>query len=116
MLRSLVGSEMCIRDRVKAELEVTINTLRTQLIGYGISCRLDDSGAGIGKKYARVDELGIPFCVTCDFEGDGKVTLRERDSATQIRVPVDEVSETVAALCRFVNPLSWDDVKAKYSN
>eukprot|EP00658_Telonema_sp_P-2_P009030 TRINITY_DN13415_c0_g1_i1.p1 TRINITY_DN13415_c0_g1~~TRINITY_DN13415_c0_g1_i1.p1 ORF type:complete len:553 (-),score=184.14 TRINITY_DN13415_c0_g1_i1:206-1864(-) len=101
---------------VKAELEVTINTLRTQLIGYGISCRLDDSGAGIGKKYARVDELGIPFCVTCDFEGDGKVTLRERDSATQIRVPVDEVSETVAALCRFVNPLSWDDVKAKYSN
>lgn len=100
---------------VKAELEETINSLRQQLVGFGISCRLDDSGAGIGKKYARVDELGIPFCVTCDFEGDGKVTLRERDTATQVRVPVGEVAETVAALCRFVNPIQWEEVKAKYS-
>ncbi|MDX1650208.1 MAG: glycine--tRNA ligase, partial [Myxococcota bacterium] len=50
----------------------------------------DESG-NIGRRYRRQDEVGTPFCVTWDFdsEGDGRVTVRERDSMRQERVPVD---------------------------
>lgn len=99
---------------VKDELEPLMQQLRDELIALGISNRTDDSGAAIGKKYARVDELGIPFCITLDFVGDGCVTLRERDSAKQVRVPVAEVADVVAKLCRTVNPLDWASVEAKY--
>ena len=55
----------------------------------------DDAGS-IGKRYRRQDEVGTPFCVTVDFEtvGDEKtpadncVTIRERDTMTQVRVPI----------------------------
>ncbi|MBS7369447.1 MAG: glycine--tRNA ligase [Oscillospiraceae bacterium] len=52
----------------------------------------DDAGA-IGKRYRRQDEIGTPFCVTYDFdtENDGCVTIRERDSMQQVRVPISEV-------------------------
>ncbi|CAN0297601.1 unnamed protein product, partial [Ectocarpus fasciculatus] len=53
----------------------------------------DVSGA-IGRRYRRMDEAGTPFCVTVDFEtleGDGTVTVRERDSTEQTRVPADEL-------------------------
>jgi glycyl-tRNA synthetase len=47
----------------------------------------DDAGS-IGKRYARMDEIGTPFCITVDHETlDGRgVTLRERDSQKQVRV------------------------------
>jgi len=50
----------------------------------------DDSGS-IGKRYRRQDEIGTPFCVTYDFESetDGCVTVRDRDSMAQERIPVD---------------------------
>ena len=50
----------------------------------------DDSGS-IGKRYRRQDEIGTPFCVTYDFgsENDGSVTVRDRDSMTQERIPID---------------------------
>ncbi|KAI8066512.1 glycyl-tRNA synthetase [Gongronella butleri] len=53
----------------------------------GISTRTDDSKASIGRRYARNDELGIPYAITIDFQTveDGTVTLRERDSTEQIR-------------------------------
>ena len=52
----------------------------------------DDAGA-IGKRYRREDEIGTPFCVTYDFdsETDKCVTVRERDSMQQVRIPIDEV-------------------------
>lgn len=99
---------------VKPELEPVMESLRDQLIVAGISTRTDDSGAAIGKKYARVDELGVPFCVTLDFVGDGAVTLRERDTAKQVRIPLDEVVGVIVTLCRSVNPTKWADVEAKY--
>ena len=48
----------------------------------------DDSGA-IGRRYRRQDEIGTPFCVTVDFDSleDGAVTVRERDTMQQVRVP-----------------------------
>ena len=42
-------------------------TLAKKMRGFGISCRIDDSGASIGKRYSRNDELGTPFGVTIDF-------------------------------------------------
>ena len=52
----------------------------------------DDAGA-IGKRYRRQDEIGTPFCITYDFdtETDGCVTVRERDSMQQVRIPLTEV-------------------------
>eukprot|EP00581_Thalassiosira_minuscula_P008648 CAMPEP_0183708658 /NCGR_PEP_ID=MMETSP0737-20130205/4887_1 /TAXON_ID=385413 /ORGANISM="Thalassiosira miniscula, Strain CCMP1093" /LENGTH=576 /DNA_ID=CAMNT_0025936553 /DNA_START=92 /DNA_END=1822 /DNA_ORIENTATION=- len=53
----------------------------------------DQTGA-IGRRYRRADEVGVPFCVTVDFEtieDDGAVTVRDRDSTEQVRIPMDEV-------------------------
>ena len=56
----------------------------------------DDAGA-IGKRYRRQDEIGTPFCITYDFdtETDGCVTVRERDSMQQVRIPLTEVKAYV---------------------
>jgi glycyl-tRNA synthetase len=53
----------------------------------------DEAGA-IGRRYRRHDEIGTPYCVTIDFESldDRAVTVRERDSMEQSRIPVDELS------------------------
>jgi glycyl-tRNA synthetase len=99
---------------VKPELMRTIADLRAELVLRGVSVRVDDSGVTIGKKYARVDELGIPFAITCDFEDDGAVTLRERDSASQVRVPKEEVAEVIVQLCSPHNPRKWESVVAQY--
>ena len=50
----------------------------------------DESGS-IGKRYRRQDEIGTPFCITYDFdsETDGCVTVRDRDSMEQVRVPIE---------------------------
>ena len=57
------------------------------------NCQWDASGA-IGRRYRRADEVGVPFCVTVDFETievDKGVTIRDRDTTEQIRIPLDEV-------------------------
>ena len=56
----------------------------------GISHSEDCSGAAVGRRYARADEIGVPFAVTVDYTTleDGTVTLRERDSMEQVRVKV----------------------------
>jgi glycyl-tRNA synthetase len=50
-----------------------------------------DEAGNIGRRYRRQDEVGTPFCITYDFESetDGKVTVRERDSMTQERIPIE---------------------------
>ncbi|MBO6302492.1 MAG: glycine--tRNA ligase [Ruminiclostridium sp.] len=56
----------------------------------------DDAGA-IGKRYRREDEIGTPFCITYDFdsETDKCVTVRERDSMQQVRIPIDDVRKYI---------------------
>ena len=56
----------------------------------GVSSKIDDSGQTIGKRYARTDECGIPFAITVDFDtlDDDAVTVRERDSMEQERIPL----------------------------
>ena len=56
------------------------------------NCEYDDRG-NIGKRYRRQDEIGTPFCVTYDFESeeDHAVTVRDRDSMEQVRIPIAEL-------------------------
>jgi glycyl-tRNA synthetase len=65
----------------------------------GLSVTYDDSGA-IGRRYRRQDEVGTPFCVTVDYDSleDGTVTVRDRDTTAQTRVPVDDLAATLTAL------------------
>jgi glycyl-tRNA synthetase len=58
-----------------------------------------DAKQSIGKRYARMDEIGTPFCVTIDGQTltDQTVTLRDRDTAAQERVALDRVRELVGA-------------------
>jgi len=62
----------------------------------GIFVEYDDSGS-IGRRYRRQDEIGTPYCVTIDYDTleDDTVTIRERDTMKQIRVPVAEVKEVL---------------------
>jgi glycyl-tRNA synthetase len=70
-----------------------------ELRAAGLEVTYDDSGA-IGRRYRRQDEVGTPFCVTVDYDTleDDTVTVRERDSTDQRRVPVDELADRLAAL------------------
>ncbi len=61
------------------------------------NCEYDDRGA-IGRRYRRQDEIGTPFCVTYDFdsEEDKSVTVRDRDSMEQVRIPISELKDYLA--------------------
>ncbi len=65
-------------------------------------CEFDDAGS-IGKRYRRQDEIGTPFCITFDFESeeDNSVTLRDRDTMEQIRLPMDEVIPYIESKLEF---------------
>ena len=66
-------------------------------LSFSFNCQYDDTGS-IGKLYRRQDAIGTPYCVTVDFESldDNTVTIRERDSLGQERVPIDKIEEIVA--------------------
>ena len=63
-----------------------------------LSIAWDDRG-NIGKRYLSQDEIGTPFCVTVDFQSleDEQVTIRERDTMNQIRIPISELRNTLQA-------------------
>ena len=75
--------------------------LRDELAGY-FNVEFDENGS-IGKRYRRQDEIGTPFCITYDFdsEQDGCVTVRDRDSMEQVRLPMGEVRTYIAERLRF---------------
>ncbi|MDD6807296.1 MAG: glycine--tRNA ligase [Oscillospiraceae bacterium] len=68
----------------------------------------DDAGS-IGKRYRREDEIGTPYCITVDFEtvgdentpADNAVTIRDRDTMEQVRVPIDQLVSYIEEKIRF---------------
>ena len=62
----------------------------------------DDAGS-IGKRYRREDEIGTPFCITYDFDSveDGCVTVRDRDTMEQVRMPIAEVEKYIESKLEF---------------
>ena len=66
-----------------------------------------DEKDSIGKRYRRQDAVGTPFCVTIDHEtlSEGTVTLRDRDSMEQVRVPIEKLPEIIGAKVNMSNLL-----------
>ena len=62
-----------------------------------------DEAGSIGKRYRREDEIGTPFCITYDFdsETDGCVTIRDRDTMEQVRLPISEVVDYINKKLEF---------------
>ena len=84
-------------DDLEAQADAIVEDLRAA----GLSVTYDDSG-NIGRRYRRQDEVGTPFCVTVDFETiedeETTVTVRERDTTEQKRLPVGDLAETLSAI------------------
>jgi glycyl-tRNA synthetase len=98
--------------RISAE---AIAPLAAALTAAGLANAVDDSGASVGRRYARADEVGTPFAVTFDHQtaADGAVTLRERDSTMQVRLPVAEVAAAVGDV--VAGRRSWAQVTAAFT-
>jgi len=79
-----------------------------------ITNKVDSSSGSIGKKYSRADEIGIPFGVTVDHEtlSQNTVTLRERDSCAQVRIPINDLLPVVKSIVE--RKLTWECVTRKY--
>jgi glycyl-tRNA synthetase len=101
------------------DIVATARALRDRLARHWTA--VYDDTAAIGRLYRRQDEVGTPYCVTVDVQtvgdpargegGDQCVTVRERDSMEQIRVPMAALEEVFTAL---VGPASWDEVAGRY--
>jgi glycyl-tRNA synthetase len=85
------------------------------LLDSDLSTRVDKSSAALGRRYARSDEIGVPFAVTVDFDTltDDTVTMRERDSMVQVRMPKSEVTTVIFAIVH--KKTTWEAVTKKYS-
>ncbi|KAL4734304.1 hypothetical protein BDV11DRAFT_209503 [Aspergillus similis] len=90
-----------------------VQELTTKLRRLGVSSRVDDSSASIGKRYARNDELGTPFGVTVDFQSvkDNTITLRDRDSTKQVRASQEEILQALKSLVEGEE--TWEDVRKR---
>lgn len=97
-----------------SEFTPIVTALSHKIRRAGISNRVDDSSATIGKRYSRNDELGTPFGITVDFQTvkDGSVTLRERDGKKQIRGSQEEVVEVVKGILEGTT--TWEDALGKF--
>ena len=82
----------------KKEIVDIAENIHNELKKY-FSCQLDLSGS-VGRRYARADETGIPFCITVDFDSlnDSSVTIRNRDTTKQKRIKISELKETLNRL------------------
>ncbi|WJX75100.1 glycine--tRNA ligase [Trifolium repens] len=80
------------------------------LTAAGISHKIDITGTSIGKRYARTDELGVPFAVTVD--STTSVTIRERDSKDQVRVDVENAASVIREVSE--GQRTWEDVWSNF--
>jgi len=96
------------------QLEALVPRIQQLLSAAGISSKPDLTGSAIGRRYARTDEIGIPFGITIDFESltDDTVTMRERDTMVQVRVKINELPIIISDLVE--ERTTWAEVRAKY--
>ena len=123
---------MCIRDSKcsvlplsgKVEFIPFVERLSRQLTDCDVAHKVDDSSGSIGRRYARTDQVAVPYGVTIDFDTlkeqtldkhdkvGTTVTLRERDSMEQVRIYLDDVAHVVKDLS--TNKITWNEVAEKY--
>ncbi|EFJ16329.1 hypothetical protein SELMODRAFT_268613 [Selaginella moellendorffii] len=94
-----------------AGLDELAQSISVELRRAGLAVKTDITGRSIGKRYARTDEIGIPFAITVD-SSEGGVTVRDRDSKEQIRVPVEQVTQLLADLS--AGNKKWKDARCAY--
>jgi len=97
------------------DFEPFVKQLSRELTLAGVSSKVDSSSGSIGKRYARTDEIAIPFGVTVDFDtlqAPHSVTLRERDSRGQLLLPLADVAALIADLAK--GRATWAQLEAKY--
>ena len=101
------------------QFDATVEKIGDALRYYALAFKTDASSASIGRRYARTDEIGVPFAVTVDFETLNEkselfntVTLRERDSMKQVRIPIDKLASTLNDVVK--ERKSWNDLLSEY--
>ncbi|XP_071157632.1 glycine--tRNA ligase-like [Mytilus edulis] len=97
------------------EFHILVKELSKALTMHDISHKVDDSSGSIGRRYARTDQISIPFGITIDFDSlkaPFTATLRERDSTKQVRAPVEELPKMVQDLS--IGRRTWDDILNNY--
>lgn len=80
-----------------------------------MSHKIDDISGSIGRRYVRSDEIGIPFSITIDFDSlklPSTVTLRERDTKEQLRIPLNQISRIIRDLSS--EKTTWNELTEKY--
>lgn len=88
-----------------------IKHISNRLRKIGVSSRIDDSSASIGKRYSRNDELGTPLGITIDFQSlkDNTFTLRDRDSTKQVRADEDKIMSAILSMVDATK--TWEDIE-----
>lgn len=73
-----------------------------EMLSKKFMCDYDEAGS-IGKRYRREDEIGTPYCVTIDFDTlvDNQVTVRDRDTMVQVRIPINELEMWIESKIQF---------------
>jgi glycyl-tRNA synthetase len=96
------------------ECNSVVDEIAATLMEMDLATRVDKSSAALGRRYARADEIGVPFAVTVDFDTlrDDSVTIRERDSMIQVRLPKKEVPHVIYDIVH--SRMTWDQVMKKY--
>ncbi|CAA7411013.1 unnamed protein product [Spirodela intermedia] len=109
---ALVAPKKCtVLPLVKTDaFDRVAKAISRDLTKAGISNIIDITGTSIGKRYARTDEIGVPFAITVD--STTSVTIRERDSRQQIRVDAAEAALVVKELADGQS--TWADVMWRY--
>ena len=99
------------------EFKQFVTKLSRQLTECDVSHKVDDSSGSIGRRYARTDQVAIPYGITIDFDTvkddiNETVTLRERDSMEQVRLPLKDVALLIKDLA--VDKMTWNAVTERY--
>ena len=82
------------KEKLPEIAKKVFDDLKTEFV-----CQHDKAGS-VGRRYARADEIGIPFCVTVDFDSakNNDVTIRERDTTNQVRVKINALKDVLGKL------------------
>ena len=97
------------------EFTPLVRSLSRALTDAEVSHKVDDSSGSIGRRYSRTDEVAVPFGICVDFDSlkePHTVTLRERDSTLQVRIPAEDIPDVLRKLS--LGKMTWDNVMGKY--
>merc|ERR1712038_872739 len=97
------------------EITPFVRQISSALTRHEVSHKVDASGGSIGRRYARTDQIAVPFGITIDFDtlkAPHTATLRERDTTKQIRANVEELPIIVKDLAN--GKRTWEDVLNNY--